>query len=281
MIQRIRKITLFLMLSLIPALGFAQSANESYNNGLVLMKKQDYAGAIASFKASMAINKSAANVKKCNNQIAKCQNLMKKNTKVTSSPVVPEKKLSINMDALSFSAASNMAKSVEIITIPESDDWIASTEKDVDWIELAKSMDGKNLQVRCTPTRLTILRKANIYVKYGDIFKQIQVAQTGRKVNLSSSEAFVKFKMKGGIVTISVECNSDTTYNDNLNWTIDEVPGWLQAEKNKTTLVLKAAEIKKNDPDYKAGGRSCDIILRSQGEKRTIRVDQRKTFLNL
>ena len=48
--------------------SFAQSATESYNKGVTLMNKGDYQGAIASFKASMAINKSAANVKKCKAQ---------------------------------------------------------------------------------------------------------------------------------------------------------------------------------------------------------------------
>ena len=66
------------LLCFAPIVSYAQSASESYNKGVALMNKGDYQEAIASFKASMAINKSAANVKKCNAQIAKCNRLAKK-----------------------------------------------------------------------------------------------------------------------------------------------------------------------------------------------------------
>lgn len=66
------------LLCFTPMVTYAQSANESYNKGVALMNKGDYQEAIASFKASMAINKSAANVKKCKAQIAKCNRLAKK-----------------------------------------------------------------------------------------------------------------------------------------------------------------------------------------------------------
>ena len=46
------------LLGLIPNPSFAQSASDSYNKGVALMNKGDYQGAIASFKASMAINNS-------------------------------------------------------------------------------------------------------------------------------------------------------------------------------------------------------------------------------
>ena len=56
-------LTVIFMMTLNTTYSHAQSASESYDNGLALMKKQDYSGAIACFKASMAINKSAANIK--------------------------------------------------------------------------------------------------------------------------------------------------------------------------------------------------------------------------
>ena len=87
------------LLCFVPYVSYAQSASESYNKGVALMNKGDYQGAIASFKASMAINKSAANVKKCNAQIAKCNRLSKKKKssgEEETKKVTPAKQLTLS-----------------------------------------------------------------------------------------------------------------------------------------------------------------------------------------
>ncbi len=269
----LRILTVVILMTLTPAFVYAQSASESYDNGMALMKKQDYSGAIASFKASMAINKSAANVKKCKAQIAKCQKLMKNKGKA-SAPAVVEKKLNIPNPILSVPANPANDLGVQIEVFPESNDWTASVVGNVNWIELSKSMDGKYLVLKVSPTDKTIVRQAEVNVEYENLARKIQVNQAGKAVELVASELFTKFKKKGGQMLINVSCNSDTVYANNTNWTIEKAPEWCNAEGTSTNLVLKVDALDKKDPFYKTG-RTGDIILRSQRQECVIRVDQK------
>ena len=100
------------LLCFAPIVSYAQSASESYNKGVALMNKGDYQEAIASFKASMAINKSAANVKKCNAQIAKCNRLAKKKRsggEDSSKKAAPSKQLTLSTYTLSFDSGEDIA----------------------------------------------------------------------------------------------------------------------------------------------------------------------------
>jgi len=266
-------LTVILLIALVPASAYAQSASESFDNGLALMKKKDYDGAIASFKASMAINKSAANVKKCKAQISKCQKLMKSKGK-SSAPVVVEKKLTLSAYTLPVPAAPESEFSVKVETLPESNDWTAVTEGSVTWIELSKSMDSKSLLLKVQPTEKTTVRNASIAVTYGSEVKRVNVRQAGRDVEIIPSTAFTKFKKKGGQLLINITCNSDTTYSNNYNWFIDKAPEWCNAEGTSTNLVLNVEPIDKKDPLYKAG-RTGDIIIRSQNQECVIRIDQK------
>jgi len=267
-------LTAILLFALMPVNVFAQSASESYKTGLALMKKQDYEGAIASFNASKAINKSAANVKKCNAQIRKAQRLQR-NTKKAPVQIV-EKKLTVNVPKLVFSAIPNAMKAVTIEASPDANDWLASVDpKAASWCTLSKSIDGKDLQVSCQPTNLTIPRNAHISVTYGDLQRTIDVKQVGKPVEFGASSRFEKFsKKKGGKVLIDITCTSDTTYENQNNWIIEKSPDWCTAEGTKTSLVLTASPITKKDPDYKSG-RTGDVILRSQNEEMIIRIDQK------
>ena len=272
--NRILKIlTVIVLMALTPAFAFAQSASESYDNGLALMKKQDYNGAIASFKASMAINKSAANVKKCKAQIAKCQKLLKNKGKTTTT-AAPTKSLVIPHPMLSVPAKPENELGVQIDVTPESNDWTANVNGNVSWIELSKSMDGKYLVVKVEPTDKTIVRHADISVIYDKITRTVHVAQAGNEVELVPSTTFAKFRKKGGQMLINITCNSDTTYSNSFNWTIEKAPDWCNAEGTSTNLVLNVNPLEKKDPYYKTG-RTGDIILRSQGKECVIRVDQK------
>lgn len=270
---------LFLMvglLCLMPAPVFAQSASDSYNKGLALMKKGDYQGAIASFKASMAINKSADNKKKCNAQIKKCQRLIS-NSGDKPTPTPSGKSLKVGASSLLFDAETETTKMVGIETHPQSNDWLASVPQDAqEWCKLAKSMDGNNLQVTCSPSKSTILRKAIINVTYQQQSGQIEVVQKGKKVDFSAETPFVSIgKRRGGEKEVNITCNSDTLYENKLNWTIVKSPDWCQIQvPNNGKIIIKAEKITKDSPDFK-NGRTGDIIMQSQGQEFVIRVDQK------
>ena len=276
MMNRILKIlTVILLMALTPAYTYAQSASESYENGLALIKKQDYAGAIACFKASMAINKSAANVKKCNTQISKCQKLMKNSkAKTPAAAPVPEKKLTISTSKLSAPAKPESDYAIQIDSSPEDNGWTAIVEEGVKWVELSKSMDGKVLRLKISPSEKTLVRHASVAVSYGNIIKKVMITQTGKDVELVPNTLFTKFKKKGGQMLINISCNSDTVYANNYNWMIEKAPEWCNAEGTSTSLVLNIAPLEKNDPYYKTG-RTGDIILRSQNKECIIRIDQK------
>lgn len=273
--NRILKIlTVIVLMALAPAAAYPQSASESYDTGLALMKKQDYAGAIASFRASMAINKSAANVKKCKAQIAKCQRLQKNSKAKAPVPAAPQKSLIIPHPMLTVAANPENELGVEIDVTPESNDWMASVNSNPGWIELSKSMDGKYLIVKVAPTDKTVVRHADITVVYDNLSRTIHVSQLGNEPELSASNLFTKFKKKGGQMLINVNCNSDTVYANNFNWIIEKAPEWCNAEGTSTNLVLNVEPIEKKDPFYKTG-RTGDIILRSQNQECIIRIDQK------
>lgn len=268
-------LTVILLMTLTTAHTYAQSASESYDNGLALMKKQDYAGAIASFKASMAINKSAANVKKCNAQISKCQKLMKNSkNKTQAAPVVPEKKMDLSTSVLSVPASPASDYAVQVTASPDNNDWTAIAEGGVKWIELSKSMDGKTLRLKVSPSEKTLVRHASVAVSYGNIIKKVRITQAGQDVELVPNTLFTKFKKKGGQMLININCNSDTIYANNYNWIIDKAPEWCNAEGTSTSLVLNITPLEKSDPYYKTG-RTGDIVLRSQDKECIIRIDQK------
>ena len=165
------------LLCFTPMVTYAQSANESYNKGVALMNKGDYQEAITSFKASMAINKSAANVKKCKAQIAKCNRLAKKKRsggEDDSKKATPSKQLTLSTYSLSFDSGED-TKMVGVETLPESSDWMANVASEHEsWCKLGKSMDGKNLQVTCLATSSTLGRQTGITVIYDQVTRFIK-----------------------------------------------------------------------------------------------------------
>ena len=247
--NRILKIlTLIFLMSLTTVQTYAQSASDAYNKGVALMNKGDYQGAIASFKASMAINKSAANVKKCNAQITKCNRLSKKKATTTEAPKkAPQKTLTVSTNKIVFEATAEETKAIKIVTQPESNDWIANVASEHEsWCKLAKSMDGKELQITCLPSNSTLSRFTGITVIYDQETQFIQLVQNG---------------------------NSDTLYADNKNWQLYKYPDWVEVYVTSgNELTVKAEKMAKEDPDFK-NGRSGDIILRSQDQECTIHVD--------
>ncbi len=276
----IKLLTVIVIMTLTtPVVVFAQSASASYDKGLALMKSGDYTGAIASFRASMAINKSEANKKKCNQQIAKCQKQLQKKTTVidTPMPVVNEKKLSLSKNRVPFPSNPMEDLSVEVFTEPFSNDWMASVEENADWLELSKSMDGKSLILKCKPTEKTIKREVIVGVTYGKQKKDVKVVQWGKDVKFTASPLETNFKMKGGKQLVNISCNSDTVYEGGKNWKIKQIPDWVKAETTETTLILEAQKVEKNDPQYKTG-REGQIIIVSQNWECVLKVAQKRSL---
>jgi tetratricopeptide (TPR) repeat protein len=267
------------LLCFAPIVSYAQSASESYNNGVALMNKGDYQEAIASFKASMAINKSAANVKKCKAQIAKCNRLAKKKKSAgdgEKKEAAPQKQLTLSAYTLTFDAGEE-TKYVGIETLPESSDWMANVASEHEsWCKLGKSMDGKNLQVTCLASSSTLSRQTGITVIYDQVTRFIKLTQKGNKPRIDATKADVKIKKrKGGTQKVGISCNSDTLYADNKNWELTKTPEWCEVTATSgNEITIKADAMAKNDPDFKSG-RTGYIRIESQNEEFIIRVDQK------
>lgn len=274
----IKLLTVIIMMTMaIPTTAFAQSASEKYNEGVALMKKRDYKKAIACFQASMAINKSESNKKKCKQQIAKCQKASKIDAPIDQTPATNDKRLSLSKNRIPFPWNPMEDLSVDVITEPFSNDWMASAKGNEDWLELSKSMDGKSLIVKCKPTDSTVKRQAKVCVTYGGKKKEVEVVQYGKDVNFSADPLEVSFKMKGGKQLVNIHCNSDTVYESGKNWKIKQTPDWLKAEMTETTLILEAPKVEKSNPDYKTG-RVGQIIIVSQDKECILKVEQKKTI---
>ena len=267
------------LLCFAPIVSYAQSASESYNKGIALMNKGDYQEAIASFKASMAINKSAANVKKCKAQIAKCNRLAKKKKNGDdddSKTSTPSKQLTLSTYNLAFEVGED-TKLVGVETLPESSDWMANVASEHEsWCKLGKSMDGKNLQVTCLANSSTLSRQTGITVIYDQVTRFIKLTQKGIKPHIDATKADVKInKRKGGTQKVGISCNSDTLYSDNKNWELTKFPDWCDVTVTSgNEITIKAEALGKNDPDFKSG-RTGYIRIESQNEEFIIRVEQK------
>ncbi|MCR5364932.1 MAG: hypothetical protein K6E67_02140 [Prevotella sp.] len=259
--------------------SFAQSASQSYSNGVALMNKGDYQEAINCFKASMAINKSAANVKKCNAQIRKCNRLAKKKTATAEKPkkAEPEKVLTLSAYNLLYEPDEEKTMVISVETLPESSDWIANVASEHEsWCRLAKSMDGKELIITCLPTGSTIGRQTGITVFYGEAQRFIQLIQKGRKPTIAPTKESIKIsKRKGGSQKVGISCNSDTLYADNKNWELVSKPDWCEVDATSgNEIVVKAEKLDKEHADYKKG-RTGFITVRTQSVEHIIRVEQK------
>ena len=176
----IKKIAMMGLMLLMPCLGFSQSASESYNKGVALMNKAEYTEAIRCFKASMAINKSAANVKKCNEQISKCQRLQKGTVaSVSPKPAREALRLNVNRVFMTFPADQEQTIAAKVEVSPEKSGWTASLATDVNWCRLTKSMDGNELYVTCIPSNSVNKRTVKVNVVLGSLTQTIDVVQQG------------------------------------------------------------------------------------------------------
>ena len=277
----IKLLTVIVLMTLsIHTTAFAQSAVAKYNEGIELMQKGDYNAAISSFKASMAVNKSTANKKKCNKQIAECKRLMAKHpaTSDTERPAESNTTLTLSQSRLAFAASPQEQQRVGVEVMPQTSDWKAEVQDKHNWIELSKSMDGHEIIIACSPNEQTTERQATISVTCGNKSKTLTIVQRGRELTLGASPNYANFKLKGGKILVNISCNSDTTYSNGRNWDVIQHPEWLRVEATETTLILEAQKLEKNDPGYK-GGRQGEVIIVSQSTRHVLPVKQKRKFL--
>lgn len=287
----IKRFIILGMLLIISCISFAQSASESYNKGLALMNKAQYTEAIACFRASMAINKSAANVKKCKTQITKCQRLQKRSAASAKPTVEVERSLNVDKTHMAFpSEGGELRAKVEVK--PENSKWIPSlTDSLATWCNLSKTIDDTELIVQCEETNSTQQRATQIEINYASIKHIIDIVQQGKEVVLTTNPQKVSFKSKGGEKEIVIDCNSDTLYTHNwyeisgkrVNvanfsryWVVENFPDWCAITVKNNSIIVKVNGFTKEDKKNYKKGRSGEIVLRSQDKTCTIEIEQTK-----
>lgn len=284
MTRFLKIIILLFTISLAPAYSYAQSASDLFSKGMSLKSNGKYQEAINSFKASMAINSKADNVKKCNQQIKQCEKLMRKRPSKddysSSSSSTQRNTLRVNTNELFFPGDKEQTIEVDVESQPAGV-WTAVVDpKDKDWLHLAKSAAKEALEITCDPSSQTIPRDAIVTVSNGGYNQQIKVSQTGKKPTLKISQPIIDIGKKGGKEVISVECNSDTTYSTGRNFVIVDKPNWVllnisgaKSVKEAAKLELQIEKLKKDDINYKSG-RSGAILIRSQEVDAEIKIEQ-------
>lgn len=268
-----------ILLAMAPAYSaFAQNAKESYENGLSLMKKGNYEGAIKCFRSSMIANKSPDNVKKCKAQITKCQKAMTRKSEPANQPSTPvvntTLKLSTSILPVDAETTETATHEIEVTTYPKSSKWTAEMVNKPQWVKLSRTNDN-TIGLQFQPNEKTIARQATLKVSYGSDTKTVRVFQKGKKVELAAEKYEKKFsKKKSETANIEITCNSDTTYSNSYNWCVAYSPEWCKAEQTSKQITLTLEPIVKNSPLWKSG-RQDDIILKSQDVEFKIRIIQK------
>ena len=285
----IKILLLTLMLCLTPAANtFAQSAASKYDEGVAQYNKGNYQGAIKLFNESMILNKSAANKKKCQAMIAKCNKASKakkSEAQVKSKPVVSDK-VTLERDAIYF---DGHAAGAEVIGVKAAGGWNAELEHEADgsWCSIEPKDDGNFLIVKTTASNLTVYRTASIKVisdKNSREVKNLLVTQgPARNATLSVSKEEIKnINRAGDEQVISINCQSDTLLADGRNWFITKAPSWVKflstkklGRKERTGITMNELSMQFEANPTKEE-RIGYIVVRSQDAERHIKLIQKK-----
>ncbi len=274
-----KKLLIFLtmlLMSLTPATeAFAQNANDKYTEGMTYYNEGNMQAAIKAFKASMILDKSSANKKRCNAMIRRCSPSKKKKAKVVEKTV----ELSLNRNTLEFDGKSPGAN---VITVTSDNDWKAVLEnkKDASWCILEQSEDKKNLVVRTEPSHLTVARKAVIKIKDAkdsNLTKSVTVHQSSGKAPLIyvDPEEVDRINKEGDEVLIKIDCVTDTVYSDGKKWRLKSSPDWVSfpPDKQKELKGIKKIIASKKDKSKRepleANELSVEIAPNNSKDERT------------
>lgn len=313
--KKIKKLLFVILLSIFPAFTFAQSAGDLYNAGISLMAKKDYDGAIKSFNASMTINKSEDNVKKCTTKINECKwyksqvNPPRKETPKEPDPVVIPASLKVSSnDILVTCQGLTEDGHLPIISVsasPQANEWSVEPE-DGNWFTVIHSNDQNLFSLKIKENNSDSMRESIITVKSGDLEEKISIKQEklitikahyekekqGSKAKQiiddiggwfkseDSDQDIINVSKKGESGVCIIACNSERRYDNGANWRVVELPEWCSQRKVKSNG--KDAEPNElvlafGELDKKKDGpyRNGDIKIESQGIVKVIRVVQK------
>lgn len=285
-----------LLISLAPVTeACAQNADSKYEEGVAQYNKGNMQAAIKLFKESMILNKSAANKKRCNAMIAKCNRTGKK-TK-SEEPKTAKAELLLDRNHLSFNGRSSDA---DVISITATNGWSFRyvDQEDARWCILDKSQDGRTLKVKAEPSHLTVPREAKIIISDAvtpSFCKELYVKQgSGKDPYLTAIPAELdRIANDGEEEIIKITCVSDTLYSDGKNWRLKDYPSWVKMLPDKPKVTgIKSAFASKNDknaripveanelsmkidPNTSTDERLGEIVIQSQNSEMRIKLTQR------
>lgn len=285
-----------LLISLAPVTEvYAQNADSKYEEGVAQYNKGNMQAAIKLFKESMILNKSAANKKRCNAMIAKCNRSGKKAKGENPKPAKAE--LLLDRNHLSFNGKSADA---DAISITATNGWKFRyvDQEDARWCILEQSQDGKTLKVKAEPSHLTIPRKATIIISDAvtpSFCRELFVTQSSGKDSYLTAIPLEldKIVVDGDEEVIKVTCVSDTLYSDGKNWRLKDYPSWVTMLPDKPKVTgIKSAFASKKDKDARlpveanelsvkfdanptTDERLGEIVLQSQNTELRIKLKQK------
>lgn len=312
------------ILVFIPVAGiYAQSNGDKlFLEGQSLQKIQTISAqnqAIKKFQAAKVVYTASEKKKMCDNQISICNNnlisIKKNERRSPKKPVhterVQEKLLILSSNRIDFSGEKNGTYSLDV-KAPSMDwsfEFLENVGEEQNFVRANRSNDAKSIDIEVDANPLTIERHKSLKVTYNDISDTVCISQSGKEVILSTDKNLVEFKLKGGVKTIELYTNSDSTINTNngLTWYVKEKPDWIETnvkvKKKKglfgkgiskikgllsgTAIAAMAEDVKESDVNIEARpltkmdaeyltGRRGEIVFASQDKIYKITVLQQK-----
>lgn len=304
--------------------AFAQSSGDKlYNQGLQLQKTMTVAAqnsAIAKFSSAKKLYDSAAKKAQCDQAISVSRNIIKslgsagsKSRGSRSASVDTETRivnvsptLEVSNDSFDIDLSSH-ALVVNVVTNQESwDVAVASCEDGSSFLTVKRTGDGSFEIVASENTRHVTREQKVMVTSPSGLTRDVNVRQTGRRIDIEADKKILKFKAKGGSQKITVSCNSDYSYVDNgdENWFVESKPEWiviaLDEKRDKSKVQELGSKLtgffkgksKSEDPDMVSSqisvecahlipgtkeaftGRQGEIVVRSGDRKMSIHVSQ-------
>lgn len=317
----ILRLIVMLLLAGLSANSYAQSGDKLFMDGQQLQQTMtipSQRAAIKKFQAAKVVYATTDKKKMCDNQISICNknitSLRKggsSNVNVKKSKTLPEVVFSLSQDKVEFDG--DKSGSVNIKVEAASTDWSftipAGVEGTDNFLRAIRSNDAKSIDISTEANGMTISRKQEIYVDFGDKRETIEIIQKGKSVSLSTSTNLLEFKLKGGDKSMEVYTNSDSIVatNNDVTWYIESKPDWIETsievKKKKglfgnaisalkgvvsgtasaaseedvkiTNIRVSAKGIAKSNPAYNTG-RKGEIVFASQDKRYRVAVIQQK-----
>lgn len=105
---------------------------------------------------------------------------------------------------------------------------------------LGVSVDGNELDIRCSANNECSSRTQKILVKMDGISREIKVRQAGLGIEFYTDPETVTFKVDGGKKKVKVYCNNTSDEGEVGNWSVLSCPDWID-------MVIDKSKVKVND----------------------------------